>query len=115
VRKKSAMAWKIIWMIKILQWKYRRKSTKGKNIYILGRFHGRINNPLSKGEDKSKRKELNKNEETLFTVLFMGTVHPSSPEVLFTRENTIHLGTIHPRRHISPGHLHWVLFTRAFH
>jgi hypothetical protein len=83
-------------------------------IYILGRFHGRINNPLSKGEDKSKRKELNENEETLFTVLFMGTVHPSSPGVLFTRKNTIHLGTIHPRRHISPGHLHWVLFIRGF-
>jgi hypothetical protein len=59
------MAWKLIWMIKILQWKYRRKSTKGKNIFILSRFHDRINNLLSKGKDKSKRKDLDENEGKL--------------------------------------------------
>jgi hypothetical protein len=115
VRKRSTMAWKIIRMIKILKWKYRRKSTKGKNMFILGRFHGRINNLLSKGEDKSKRKELDENEETLFTGprkhCSQGYCSPEFTRVLFTRENTIHLGTVHSRRHISPKHLHQVLFT----
>jgi hypothetical protein len=71
--------------------KYRRKSIKGKNIFILSRFHGRISSPFSKGEDKSKRKELDENEETLFTeprkILFTRALFT---RVLFTRENTVH-------------------------
>jgi hypothetical protein len=62
-RKRSTMTWKLIWMIKILQRKYQRKSTKCNNIFILNRFHDRIINLLSNGEDKSERKELDENDE----------------------------------------------------
>jgi hypothetical protein len=107
LRKRSIMVWKLIQMISILQWKYQRKSTKGKNIFILGRFHGRINNLLSKGEDKSKRKDLDENkensqrtEETMFTGHY-------SLETLFTGYCSLEhcsWDTVHPREHCSPGY-----------
>jgi hypothetical protein len=87
-------------MIKILHWKYRRKSTKCKNIFILNRFHDKIINLLSNGEDKSERKELDENDENsrriVLTrgILFMGHC---SPRVLFTRENTF--GHLHRASH----------------
>jgi hypothetical protein len=109
VRKKSTMVWKLIRMIKILQWKYRRKSTKGKNIFILSRFHDRINNPLSKREDKSKRKELEENEGKLknsrrSVLTVRSSVWNSFERELFT--DTVHRhyssGTVHLRKHCSP-------------
>jgi hypothetical protein len=115
------MAWKPIRMIGILQWKYRRKSTKCKNIFILSRFHGRIINLLSKGEDKFERKELDENEEnprrtiltrgnTVHRILFTGHCSPGycSPERTllsrasspsFSPGHTLFTGTV--RRHCS--------------
>jgi hypothetical protein len=56
IRKKTQIMWEQRRLIKILKWKYRRKSIQGNNIIIASRFYY----PMSKKE--SKWKEMAEND-----------------------------------------------------
>ena len=107
VRKRSTMAWKLIRMIKILQWKYQRKSTKGNNIFIARRFQYKINKSLSKREVKSKWKELDEDEVKLER-FSEDQCRPFNTRFALDRPKycSPQGSTVHSRKHCSPSNVH---------
>jgi hypothetical protein len=88
LRKRSTMAWKRHLLVKILQWKYRRKSTQRINLIIASRFIY----SLSKREPQWKETENEENSQ--MSVL---TIR-SREKTLFTRENIVHVYCISPEK-----------------
>ena len=72
MRKRSTTMWKQHQLIKILQWKYRRKSTQGNNLIIASRLYY----SLSKKESKWKEAENEENSRrSMLTVRIAFETH----------------------------------------